>query len=170
MSAPKSLVWVCVIWDSKMMLRTHLALALIIILLFLPHITSNKMLFIVVTLVSTVLPDIDSGFSTVGKFKGLRPLQFLTKHRGVIHSLSFCILISVLLSLAAPLIAFSFFLGYAVHLFADSFTIEGITPFWPYSRISNWRLRTGGRIESTLFLVFVIIDLILFFLIVQQIV
>jgi membrane-bound metal-dependent hydrolase YbcI (DUF457 family) len=45
-----------------------------------------------------------------------------------------------------PVIALGFFLGYGLHLFADSFTKEGITPFYPFSRMkSSGGITTGGK-------------------------
>jgi len=149
------------------MIRTHLAITAFFILLFLPHVY-NPALFIFVAVIATLIPDIDSGFSTLGKKGIFRILQFFTKHRGIIHSFSFCLVISFILAFIFPSISLAFFLGYALHLIADSFTQEGITPFWPYSKTSGGIIRTGGRIESSLFLIFVVLDLVLLVLIVAK--
>ncbi len=71
-----------------MMLRTHLAIVVLAILLFLPHVSaaSDKLIFIAVALVATMIPDIDTGFSTLGRFQASRAVQFLVKHRGIFHS------------------------------------------------------------------------------------
>lgn len=143
-----------------MLLRTHLALIVFAIVLFVGHV-NNKLLFIFVALIATMLPDIDCAFSTLGKHKGLRIFQFFVKHRGLIHSFTFCIIVSFILAFFFPTASFGFFLGYGLHLFVDSFTVEGIIPFWPYLKKSNWRVRTGGLIESSLFLIFVLVDIIL---------
>lgn len=144
-----------------MLLRTHLAFIVLALILFVPHVTNN-LLFIFTALIATMLPDIDTGFSTIGKFKGFRFLQFFVRHRGIFHSFSFCILVSLVFAIFWPVVALPFFLGYGLHLFVDSFTQEGIIPFWPYSRKSLWRLRTGGMIETTLFLFLILLDIILF--------
>jgi membrane-bound metal-dependent hydrolase YbcI (DUF457 family) len=146
-----------------MLIRTHLAIVMFAILLFLPHV-SNGVLFFIVALIATFIPDVDNAFSTLGSKGIFRILQAFTKHRGVIHSFSFCILISILLAFFFPSIAFAFFLGYSVHLLADSLTPEGIIPFWPYSKKSDWHFKTGGRVESSLFLSFVLMDIVLLFL------
>lgn len=151
-----------------MMIKTHIALAVLAVLLFVPHV-SNKILFIAVVLIATFIPDIDSGFSTLGKRGIFRILQVFTKHRGFIHSFTFCIFVSLILAFFFPLVAFGFFLGYALHLIADSFTQEGITPFWPYSKITSGIIKTGGRIEASTFLALMAIDLIVFILTVQKI-
>jgi len=143
-----------------MLKRTHLAIAVFVILLFIPHV-NNKLVFTFVALIATLLPDIDLSDSTVGKRKGFRLLQFFVEHRGPIHSLTLCIIISIILSFFFPTLAFAFFLGYSVHLLSDSFTKDGIMPFWPYDKKVSWRLKTGEVIESSVFLVFLIVDIFL---------
>ena len=144
-----------------MLIRTHLAIAVFAMLLFVQHV-NNKLVFVFVALIATMLPDIDCAFSTLGKSKGWRFLQFFIDHRGPIHSLTFCLVISVIFAFFLPTLAFGFFLGYSVHLFADSFTKEGIMPFWPYLGKSAWRLKTGGVLESGVFLFFHLVDVFLF--------
>ena len=144
-----------------MLLRTHLAVIIAAVILFFPHIAgiNNKIIFIFIALIATMLPDIDTGFSTLGKMKGFRFLQFFVRHRGFIHSFTFAILISLILAIFWPVASLGFFLGYGLHLFIDGFTIEGIQPFWPYSKKSFWRLKTGSLFETTLFISFVFIDI-----------
>ena len=143
-----------------MLMKTHLVIGAFAVLFFLPHVES-KLIFVGVALIASVLPDIDSGFSTVGKKGIFRPLQMLTKHRGVIHSFTLCIAVSVIFAFFVPVLAFGFFLGYGLHLFVDAFTIQGIKPFWPLKEVSRGRVRVGGPIDETLFLVFIIMDVIL---------
>lgn len=140
------------------MIRTHIAINLLFLLLFLGHV-SNKLVFIPVVLIATILPDIDTGFSTVGKLKTSRIIQYFVKHRGVFHSFSFCILVSLIFAFFIPVLAFPFFLGYSLHLFADSFTLEGIKPFWPSKKSLSWKLRTGSLFETSLFVCFLVADL-----------
>jgi membrane-bound metal-dependent hydrolase YbcI (DUF457 family) len=84
----------------------------------------------------------------------------LTRHRGLFHSFTFCILATLALTLYWPEFAFSFFLGYGLHLLADSWTIEGIKPFWPLKLVSRGNVKVGGTVENTLFLVFVLMDVL----------
>ncbi len=144
-----------------MIKRTHLAIGLGLALLFLPHV-NNKLIFLPVVLICALLPDIDSPDSYFGHNRLWRPLQFVVKHRGIFHSLTLCILISLGFAFMLPVLALPFFLGYSSHLFADAFTKEGITPFWPWKRTSNGLLMTGGRTEYGLFLGFIIADIFLF--------
>lgn len=143
-----------------MIFRTHLAVGIFGILLFLP-LVNNPLVFAISTIFATGLPDIDTPFSKFGKHKFLRIIQFFTEHRGMIHSLTFCILVSLLISVFFPVVAFGFFLGYSLHLLSDSFTKSGITPFWPYSKKAKGNIVTGGIVEKGILFVFVIFDLLL---------
>ena len=142
-----------------MLLRTHLALTVLVLTLFISQV-NNKIPFLIVGLVATLLPDIDNGFSSIGKHKPFRFLQFFVRHRGIIHSFTFCIIVSIILSCFIPTISLAFFLGYGMHLFADSFTKEGIIPFWPFKKKSSGFIRTGSLSETSFFLFLVLFDLI----------
>jgi len=67
-----------------------------------------KFAFVLVALLATFIPDADSKFSTLGKRKSLRVLQFFIKHRGVMHSFGFLILITLFLVLFFPIISLGF--------------------------------------------------------------
>jgi inner membrane protein len=148
-----------------MMLYTHLAISLLFIILFFP-VMDFKVVFVVVAIIATFLPDLDNAYSSVGKSKFLRPMQFFVKHRGFLHSFTFLIIISAVFAWFVPVIAFPFFLGYSLHLLGDSFTKEGIAPFWPYSKRSAGRFRTGGVSEVPIFLFFIFLDLLAVILII----
>jgi len=150
------------------MLKTHLAINILFILLFSSHV-SNYYVFIPVALLATILPDIDTGFSSVGHMRLSKFIQFFVRHRGIFHSFTFCIIISVLLAAFIPMLALPFFLGYALHLFTDAYTQDGIKPFWPLKATSFWRIRTGSRIETTLFILFLIADLLVLILMIKSI-
>ncbi|MFH1430912.1 MAG: metal-dependent hydrolase [Nanoarchaeota archaeon] len=151
-----------------MMLRTHLAINLLAILLFFNQV-SHKFSFVLVVLVATIIPDIDSGFSNIGKFYGSRVIQFFSKHRGVFHSFTFCISVSLVFAFFVPIIALPFFLGYSLHLFEDSLTIQGIRPFWPYKKSLSGDLRTGSLTETSIFVSFALIDFIVFLILIKSV-
>ena len=67
-------------------------IAVFFILLFLASV-QNKWLFVLIVLISTLLADIDSEHSFVGRYLVFKPIQFLARHRGVFHSLTFLILV-----------------------------------------------------------------------------
>lgn len=144
-----------------MIKRTHLVIGLAFALLFLPFV-NYKLIFFPVVLICSLLPDIDSPNSYFGHHKLFRPLQWVAEHRGFLHSFTVCIVFSVLLGFFIPILALPFFLGYASHLVADSFTKDGITPFWPWKKTSSGIIRTGGHSEYPVFIGFLILDAILF--------
>jgi len=129
-----------------MLLYTHLAATILAIIMFLPNV-SYKVLFVVVALIATIIPDVDSPGSKIGRLFPAKVLRLFTKHRGILHSLTFIAVISLIFALIVPVIALPFFAGYCSHLILDSFTIEGIVPFWPYNRTVSWHIRTGGKRE-----------------------
>ena len=143
-----------------MLLRTHLAFAVLIIVLFVEHV-SNQWIFIAMVLAATVLPDLDTGFSSWGRHWIFRPLQFFVKHRGIIHSLTAATLLSVLLAIFWPVGSLGFFVGYSVHIVLDSFTREGIQPFWPLKARSYGFISSGGRIEDSIFVFLILVDVVL---------
>ncbi|MBD3252858.1 hypothetical protein GF386_03950 [Candidatus Pacearchaeota archaeon] len=147
-----------------MLLKTHLVFAVFVILLFVSHV-NNKLVFVGLVLASTVFLDIDSSHSSLGRYLVFRPFQFLVRHRGFIHSFTLAFVFSALLAIFWPVGSFGFFVGYSLHLITDSFTKEGIQPFWPLKARSRGVLRSGGRVEETIFLSMFLINVILFFII-----
>ena len=143
-----------------MLIRTHLAITAFFVLILLSFV-EHKLIFIVFALVATYLPDLDSRHSRLGHKKIARILQFFTKHRGLIHSFTFLFLATFLLALFFPIASLGFFVGFASHLVADSFTPEGIKPFYPWKRVSNGSVVTGGFLERGVLISFVVIDFIL---------
>lgn len=152
-----------------MLTKTHIAITIFAILAFIP-VVEYRVFFALAALVATLIPDIDSPFSYLGEFKGFGFLRFFTKHRGMLHSLTLAIIFSLLLSLWIPVLAAGFFLSYSLHLLADSFTSEGVQPFWPLTKRSAWRIKTGGITEKSIFISFVLADIILFLILIAQVV
>jgi membrane-bound metal-dependent hydrolase YbcI (DUF457 family) len=146
-----------------MLLKTHYVILIFFVLLLLPSV-EHKIIFVITALIATQLPDIDSRYSKLGHRKLARILQIFTKHRGMIHSFTFLLSITIVLILIFPVLGFGFFLGYGMHLFSDSFTKEGIRPFYPFKKRSCGVIRTGGKIEIVLLILFFVLDLWLIFI------
>ncbi len=146
-----------------MLLRTHLAFAVLMIALFVKHV-NNQWIFIVMVLIATILPDLDTGFSSWGRHWIFRPLQFFVKHRGISHSLTTAILLSILLAVFWPFLSLGFFIGYSVHILLDSFTKDGVQPFWPLKTRSSGFISSGGRIEDSIFVFLILVDVVLIIL------
>jgi len=124
-----------------MLYYTHLIVALFFSLLLFE---SFGFVFLIVALISTILPDIDTRHSRIGKYWIFRPLQFFLVHRGILHSFVFLIVVGLVLSLFSKVVAYGFLFGYGLHLFLDRIGIK-----------------VGSVLETMIFVVFVIGDLIL---------
>ena len=145
-----------------MLIKTHILITLFFVLILLNSV-ENKAVFVIVALIATFIPDIDTKFSKLGKKKVFRPLQFFVSHRGFLHSFIFLGLITLIFYLFWPILIFGFVLGYGSHLLADSLTIQGIKPFYPFKTRIKGKIKTGGRLEVALFVGFLIVDLWLIF-------
>jgi len=143
-----------------MLFKTHLAIALFLVLLFFQYIT-NPFIFLPVVFLATIIPDIDSRFSKIGKKKIFRLLQFFVKHRGILHSFTFLLVLSLLIFLSFKEILFPFALAYSLHLLLDALTIQGISPFYPLKFRTRGKVKTGGFLEIIFFVSFLLIDLFL---------
>ena len=141
-----------------MLARTHILAGLFLALIFLDY-SAEPFLFVFVVLVSSILPDIDTKNSKLGKSKILRPMQFFVRHRGIFHSFTFLMLLTIFFFIFIEEIAFPFFLGYGSHLLLDGMTVHGIRPFYPFKKIWKGRIRTGGRLEI-LFFVFLLVGVL----------
>src|SRR3990172_2453853 len=80
-----------------MIWKTHLAIGLAIALYFSDYV-NKRLIFIHVVLISSFFPDIDSRFSYMGKRALFRPVQWTASHRGIIHSYTMCIALSLLIA------------------------------------------------------------------------
>ncbi len=144
-----------------MLIKTHLAITLFLALLLMPYVR-YPIWFLCIALIATYIPDIDSKNSKIGHYWFFRPLQWFSRHRGMVHSFTFLIFAAFLLALFLPVLALPFFTGYGCHLLADSFTVEGIKPFYPSKKMSCGNILTGSLTETNVFIFFLITDIIIF--------
>jgi inner membrane protein len=133
-----------------MLFRTHLMFSVATYFL-LSYYIAMPLYVLMFILLSTVFVDIDARNSKAGNHWYLRPLQFLTKHRGLVHSLFLAFLISLSIGFFNQWAGFGFFAGYVSHLFLDCFTLAGIKLFWPFSWKIKGFIKSGGIIEQIIF-------------------
>ena len=139
-----------------MRFRTHIIFSLLIGILIIDSFDiQNKIVFVVILLIASALPDIDSYKSKIGK--KIKPLSFLINiflgHRGIFHSPFLLILISIIISIINIEIAAAFFIGYLSHLILDSLTLKGIMLFYPFSKKrTRGLIRTGSLWENIFFI------------------
>ncbi|MBU0906944.1 MAG: metal-dependent hydrolase [Nanoarchaeota archaeon] len=153
-----------------MLKRTHIALGLAIALYFLPHINGNKFIFLGVVLLASLLPDLESGFAAArhhGLF-GLDQTKMVYHKNHIIHTYTFLIPLTIILAIISPFLALPFFLGYSFHIFLDSFSINGIRPFWPLKHKAHGKISPGGHIDHVLFYIFLGMDVIVLFMFVMS--
>jgi len=143
-----------------MLAKTHLSITLLFVLALLLHVY-HPISFVLLSFLATLMPDIDSKFSELGKTRGLGIVQIFLNHRGILHSILFLFFITFLLILFFPVFAFPFFLGYGLHLIADSFTVSGVRLIYPSKKIYSGSIKTGTRKETIIFLVFLMMDIAL---------
>jgi membrane-bound metal-dependent hydrolase YbcI (DUF457 family) len=134
-----------------MLLRTHFVFAaflgLIALYFGLPSIGLICVLF------GSLLPDIDTKTSSLGRWFVFRPLQVAFSHRGITHSLLFLAILSLGFWYFLPLGFEGFVLGYGSHLFLDLLTIKGIPLFWPITQKFGGFCRTGRMFDKILFII-----------------
>lgn len=141
------------------MIKTHLAIGLAVALYFLPFV-NDEFIFFSMVIISTLLPEAGSVLTFIKKKKSPKPEKNPGSVR-VIHTYTFAVAVSIFFALFYPVLALPFFIGYSFHLFADSFTIQGIKPFWPLKYTSTGPVRVGGSMERGIFVSFILVDLVL---------
>ena len=102
-------------------------------------------------LFSTAFVDIDIKNSKFGNRWYFRPLQWITKHRGFLHSLVACVFLSLVVGGFSLWAGFGFFVGYISHLFLDCLTVSGVRLFWPFGWKIKGFVRSGRIIEDVVF-------------------
>lgn len=145
-----------------MLFRTHFVFSFFIFLISFRE-ANDLFSFSLFFLFSILFVDVDSKESKMGKLLIFRFFQFFLKHRGIFHSLFFCVIFSFLFYVfVGESAAFGFFVGFSSHLILDCLTLEGIMLFWPFSRkrIRGF-FKTDGFFEIILFLFFLLVDIIL---------
>ena len=114
-----------------MLFRTHIVFSLAVYFL-LNHFLVMPFWVLGFVLFATAFVDIDIKNSKFGNHWFFRPLQWLTRHRGVLHSLVACIFLSLVVGSFSLWGGFGFFVGYISHLFLDCLTVLGVRLFWPF--------------------------------------
>ena len=126
----------------------------------------NAVLFVSLSAVGSMLPDIDSARSKISR--KLRPFSiipnFLFSHRGFIHSVFPALLLYALLVRIDYLIAASLSTGFLSHLLMDSLTKRGIRPLYPLSKVKiAGFIRTNGFSERIILFLLVIVTVLITF-------
>jgi len=135
------------------MFKTHLAFGFLLGLFGIQYLhPHNQILFIMIVLFASALPDIDHPDSKMGK--NFKPIAFLFEHRGFFHSLWALIAVFLVFSLwLGRVYVYAALIGYLSHLLADMLTREGIKPIHPFSnKAIRGFIRTGTFLEFLVFM------------------
>lgn len=151
-----------------MMFYTHLAFGFLLAFLFLKFFSAeNLLLFFMGVFIGSLFVDIDNFKSKVGrKTLGVSfLLQYTLGHRGIFHSLIFSVLFSIVFYFFNINLAYGFFIGYFSHLVIDSFNIQGVKMFYPFSKY-NFKgfIKVNGLIERITFIILMSADVYLYIL------
>jgi inner membrane protein len=142
------------------------------------HLTGgNPSLCMSVGALAGLLPDIDSPGSTIGRriWPVSAFVKATTRHRGVTHTVWFCLAAAICLSTLSPvagvyamryfhlnacpatwLVGMLVLSGALTHLVLDACTPSGIRPLAPISFHPRGSVRTGGLLELPLMLIFLL--------------
>jgi len=135
-----------------MMFKTHVVVSLVIALLLFPRFGLDKTLFLSVFLFASIMPDIDTPASMIGK--RVKIIGWLFSHRGIFHSFISLIAFSTIAYAISPQIGLVFFIGYFSHLVIDMINYQGIKPFHPFTRFRiRGFVKTNSMVEYIIFIV-----------------
>lgn len=139
-----------------MMFRTHLAIGILSSLLINEYFQTG-FLFSFVLIMSTSLPDIDHQGSWIGRRLWIfsKPINLIFGHRGITHSIFIPLGLLGVSSYDDHFhLGLAVMLGYLTHIFADSFTSEGVKVAYPISKIVfSGPIKTNGLAEFAIFAV-----------------
>lgn len=141
-----------------MLFRTHIVFSLAVYFLLREFLLMPVWVLFFI-LFSTAFVDIDIKNSKAGNRWYFRPLQWLTKHRGFLHSLSAGIFLSLVIALFSKWAGFGFLVGYVSHLFLDCLTKAGVYLFWPLDWKIKGFVKSGGIIEDVVFVLLLLLDI-----------
>ena len=141
-----------------MTLPTHLVFSQLVftsLSAFFDHkVSPSEIIFVSV---GSMLPDIDTPHSLIGKV--FKPISLLLNkkfsHRTAVHSILFSLPL-----LLIPKFGHLIFIGFVLHLLLDMSTKTGVMIFYPLNLIAviprkdEWRIRTGSIQELFLFIIF----------------
>src|SRR3989338_7865362 len=144
-----------------MMYYTHLAFGFLVSLVSIIFFNiDNRLLFILITVLFSIFPDIDERNSKIGKkykfASGI--INFLFGHRGFFHSIYIPLILYALFYYINIEIGIAVLVGYFSHLLMDAMTRQGIRPLYPIiNRKINGFIKTNSFLEKVLFLIIILL-------------
>jgi len=135
------------------MFHTHVLIGIVVFMIFKDFFSGgNEIIFFIMVLLGSVLPDIDERRSRINRWSGIFGIiiAFFAKHRGFFHSLLFYIILLIVISIYwSNYYAWGLFLGYFAHLLGDGITRMGVPIFYPLSKFKiKGPIKVGGLTEA----------------------
>lgn len=147
-----------------MMWHTHLAISLLISSILTPIINpSSYTLFILIIIITSLLPDIDHKGS---KINNIIPITKITSkifdHRGFFHSIYPPLILYLIFTYTGlPNIALATLIGYTSHLISDSITRKGLNLLHPFSTLKiRGFIPVGGITELIIFITILVLSIL----------
>jgi len=142
-----------------MMGLTHVLVGLIIALIGKGYWTGDN-IAIVMVMLGSLLPDIDSENSLLGR--KVKAIARLLEHRGFTHSLAGMLIFVAILQIALAVTGIqtsiaAFMYGYLSHLAIDALTVEGIMPLYPLKVRIQGPIETNSIYEKLIFTMLLIV-------------
>ena len=138
-----------------MLSKTHLLAAVVVGLFILEFFTiPNPIIFFAIFCFASILPDIDSPHSKIGRKAGIisNLLNLMFGHRGFLHSIWVPLgLLGIGWYYNYLTLGIAAMSGYILHLIVDAMTIGGVRFFGPFGRKTRGFFKTGGIVEFGIF-------------------
>ncbi len=145
-----------------MLYPTHLLLGIIMFLISHQYLSGgNVIIFFLILMVTCLFPDIDEEHSLINRATGPfgTVIAFLTKHRGIFHSLLLYLGLFITVSLIwNNYYAWAILLGYLAHLVGDGITPMGVKIFHPLHDFKiRGPIRAGSTLEGILLIILIVV-------------
>jgi len=146
-----------------MMYYTHLAFGFLVSLLAINLLEINNIiLFILITILFSIFPDIDERNSKIGKKykKTSAIINFIFGHRKFFHSIFIPLGLYFIFYYVNNEIGAAILIGSFSHLLMDGLTKQGIKPLYPIIKKKiNGPIKTNSVSEKLLFLIIILLIL-----------
>jgi len=131
-----------------MLFRTHILFG-VFCFFILERFVEMPLFVLGFVLLGAAFVDIDSCSSRIGKKFWF--LSWVLKHRGFLHGLVACVVLSLVVGVVSLWGGFGFFVGYVSHLVLDCLTRGGIRLFWPLGFRVRGFVGSGSWVEDVIF-------------------
>src|SRR3989338_9240497 len=148
-----------------MMYYTHLAFGLLVSIIYISFFNiGHPLIFIFISLLFSLFPDIDEYRSKIGRKNKIisMPLKLLVSHRGIFHTIYLPIILFAIISNFSKNISIAMIIGYSSHLLMDALTRHGIRPLSPLIKTRFYGfVKTNSMVEKLFFILIIISNIYL---------